>query len=376
MLFAVALFVMGAAAFGVPPHPGWRLIRTNQSAAAQWHSPGQVADLVRARQPGAGLGFMDITHVVPHAQKQQRKRKFPAKPTRMTEVRAMFRQYLEPEGPSHLFNFLRPLTEFHNRYYTGEWAVASSQWIAEEAQRIINASGRPRDASVRLHLNPDFPQMNIVAKLRGSDPTKKDILVLGAHMDSINSQGDEAGWPYARAPGADDDGTGSAVLLYVLDTLLRGGYTPERTIEFQWYAGEERGLLGSRVLANEYRRQGVEVYAMMQIDMCGGGGDVNFVMDYVSRPLSEFVMKLVGEYMEHGVAREFECGYGCSDHASWHDEGYPSSFPIESRGTRDPDTGEPCRGHSEDDRLVCVDPKYMLDFARLAVAYALELSPV
>lgn len=34
--------------------------------------------------------------------------------------------------------FLEPLTTFHNRYYTSEWAVASSTFIANYAQELIN----------------------------------------------------------------------------------------------------------------------------------------------------------------------------------------------------------------------------------------------
>jgi hypothetical protein len=68
-----------------------------------------------------------------------------------------------------------------------------------------------------------------------------------------------------------------------------------------------------------------------------------------------------------------ECGYACSDHASWHEVGVPSSFPIESVGSRDPVTGEGCPGHTDDDRLVCVDFANIVDYARLAVAYVVEL---
>ena len=81
------------------------------------------------------------------------------------------------------------------------------------------------------------------------------------------------------------------VVMHVFDALLRSDFRPERTIEFHCkifkitlvfktrssqlsnfvfvagYAGEERGLLGSRNLANLYRAERREVYAMLQIDM-------------------------------------------------------------------------------------------------------------
>lgn len=304
--------------------------------------------------------------------KQQTAKAYPDSPSRQAEVSQLLSQQLEPNGKSTIYNFLAPLTQFHNRYYTGDWAISSSLFIAEWAKDLINDTGRQADASVELKLNPDFPQMNIVARIAGTNPAKSDMLIIGAHMDSINSQGDQSNWPEQRAPGADDDGSGSAVVMTVFQAMLNSTYRPERTFEFHWYAGEERGLLGSRVLANQYRQENREVHAMLQIDMCGGGGGFNFIMDYVNVELSRFEMMLVDEYCQTPY-KEGECGYACSDHASWHDEGYPASFPIEISGAIDPVTSEPCRGHTDDDRLECVNLDLALDYARLAASFLIEL---
>ena len=78
-------------------------------------------------------------------------------------------------------------------------------------------------------------------------------------------------------------------------------------------------------------------------------------------------------YCDYGW-EEGECGYGCSDHASWDEFGFPASFPIERSGTVDPRTGEPCRGHTDDDRLECVDLTHAFDYTKLALSYLIELS--
>jgi leucyl aminopeptidase len=117
-------------------------------------------------------------------------------------------------------------------------------------------------------------------------------------MDSINSVGPIEQWEDAVAPGADDDGSGSTVVMEVLNVLLNSGFQGERSLEFQWYAGEERGLLGSRILAETYHREHKEVFAMLQIDMCAGGGPLKFIMDYVDVGLSSFEHQLVDEYLE------------------------------------------------------------------------------
>ena len=51
----------------------------------------------------------------------------------------------------------------------------------------------------------------------------------------------------------------------------------------------------------------------------------------------------------------------------------PASFPIEAEGSRDPITNKGCPGHTDDDRLVCVDFANIVDYAKLAVAFAVEL---
>ena len=66
--------------------------------------------------------------------------------------------------------------------------------------------------------------MNIVATIRGTNPELQDVLILGSHMvdyllllnidfaqDSINAAGPSENWEFQRAPGADDDGSGTTV---------------------------------------------------------------------------------------------------------------------------------------------------------------------
>ena len=84
-------------------------------------------------------------------------------------------------------------------------------------------------------------------------------------MDSINLNSPSSG----RAPGADDDGTGSVNLIEALRALVAAGYKPSTPVEFHWYAGEEVGLLGSQDIASSYASKGVDVKAFMELDMSG-----------------------------------------------------------------------------------------------------------
>lgn len=66
---------------------------------------------------------------------------------------------------------------------------------------------------------------------------------------------------------------------------------------------------------------------------------------------------------------ESECGYACSDHASAHKYGYPSSFAFESEfGDDSPYI------HSEKDTIDTVDFGHVLQHARLSLGFAYELA--
>jgi len=123
-------------------------------------------------------------------------------------------------------------------------------------------------------------------------------------------------------------------VLEVYRVLAASGFRPERTIEFHGYSGEEAGLLGSQAIANYYSNQGVDVVAMMQLDMTGyvASGTaprIGVVTDFTTPQLSAFLRAVVEEYSTTQFVNT-ACGYGCSDHASWFRAGYPASFAFES----------------------------------------------
>ena len=84
-------------------------------------------------------------------------------------------------------------------------------------------------------------------------------------MDSINLSSPSSG----RAPGADDDGTGTVNLIEAFRALLESGFAPSYPVEFHWYSGEEVGLYGSQAIATNYKNAGKVVKAFMELDMSG-----------------------------------------------------------------------------------------------------------
>ena len=103
---------------------------------------------------------------------------------------------------------------------------------------------------------------NVVGMIPGTGP---DTIIIGAHRDHF---GRPAGLWF---PGADDNASGTAVILEVARALRSVGLRPQRTILFISFSGEERDLLGSRLYTSRPIIPLGSTKAMINIDHAGIG---------------------------------------------------------------------------------------------------------
>jgi len=179
---------------------------------------------------------------------------------------------------------------------------------------------------------------NVISVLPGTT-RPNELVIIGAHLDDIPNNG--------RAPGANDDASGSAANLAIAQALAASGIRFERTIVIEYYTGEEQGLVGSRALARERSQRGDTVTAQLQSDMTGyrRAGDpiaVAFVQDAraVDLVLTQTCIDLARNYAASDLTILNQVTSGsscCSDHQSYRENGYPSVGYIEMRGY----TGDP-----------------------------------
>jgi len=107
---------------------------------------------------------------------------------------------------------------------------------------------------------------NVYAVLKGTDPeSAKRIVLVTGHYDSRNSDTLNITDP---APGANDDGSGTAVSLECARVLSKLRFPA--TIIFLTVAGEEQGLNGSRHFAQMAKTQGWDIEAVLNNDIVGG----------------------------------------------------------------------------------------------------------
>ena len=172
------------------------------------------------------------------------------------------------------------------------------------------------------------PQKTIKLTIQGA-VRPSEVIVLGGHLDSISGFMGTG----SHAPGADDNASGSSALVEALRVLTLQPQ-PERTIEFYWYAGEESGLLGSADVAKAAKAAQRDIVAVLQLDMTMFPGDgelkIASMTDFTSRWLRDYLVAANNTYFQ-AIIQEDQCGYGCSDHASWHRQGFPTLFPTESK---------------------------------------------
>jgi carboxypeptidase Q len=115
-------------------------------------------------------------------------------------------------------------------------ALSSDDYL--RLQRLVSA-GIPvqLEADVKTSFfDKDMKGYNVVAEIRGTDPTLKDeVVMLGGHLDSWHG-----------ATGATDNAAGCAVMMEAVRLLKTLNIQPRRTIRIALWSGEEQGLFGSR----------------------------------------------------------------------------------------------------------------------------------
>jgi len=108
---------------------------------------------------------------------------------------------------------------------------------------------------------------NLFARIEGKKDPSALIMVI-AHIDSKSSD------PEREAPGADDNGTGVAVLLEIARTLRQ--YARGDSIQFCLFTNEERGSKGSKAFARMARAQGQDIKAVINLDTLGYNRPLKF----------------------------------------------------------------------------------------------------
>ena len=152
---------------------------------------------------------------------------------------------------------------------------------------------------------------NVVAEIPGSE-LPNEWIIIGAHLDS---------WDYGT--GAQDNGTGSVMVLDVARAIAAMGKAPRRSIRFALWGGEEQGLLGSYAYTQAHMGEISKCVAVLNTDNGAGhpkGWKVESRKDVqdAMKPISEALLTDIS-----GGALSLETTYD-TDHGPFMLQGVPA----------------------------------------------------
>ena len=184
---------------------------------------------------------------------------------------------------------------------------AARNWGAAEFARLSRACGGCLTVE-RISDRFEGPRApggviveNVLAIQKGSDPNR--VIMIAGHIDSrvsdvMNSTAD--------APGANDDGSGTALVLEAARLLSKQKH--RATIVYALLSGEEQGLWGGKLLAAHAKKMGWQVTAMLNNDIVGGTrGTDGSIVDNRVRVFSEGIRAsedLAAQLARRGIGGE------------------------------------------------------------------------
>jgi hypothetical protein len=156
---------------------------------------------------------------------------------------------------------------------------AALKWSEDEFRRYSAGCsgclevGRASQVMEGRRLTGPTPIVNVFALQRGTE-RPKDVIIITGHIDSRVSDVMDA---VKDAPGANDDGSGSAAVLEAARVLSRRKFPA--TIVYALLSGEEQGLYGGKVMADYAKAQGWNVLANLNNDIIGNSCGSDGVCD-------------------------------------------------------------------------------------------------
>lgn len=156
-----------------------RLVKLSEVGDAIEMTVAQVDGLISSQ-----IHFMDITD---HPETLMGIQSYKTDiPTALSKIE-LVNQGIELIDTVRMENFLNQFTGFHNRYYNSTYGVDSTTFLFQQlnmASEMLNTSGM-KVTIKRMHHK--WLQDSIIVKIEGYDPIlKEEVVVLGAHLDSIN----------------------------------------------------------------------------------------------------------------------------------------------------------------------------------------------
>lgn len=276
---------------------------------------------------------------------------------------------------------------------------AARRWIANELKSYsprLEVRFDSYNVKKQGRIQRDLELVNVIAVLPGTTDPERQIILSG-HYDSMvmvrkpgtqPGDADSSDWAATAAqplaPGVSDDASGTAAVMEIARVLSQKEWA--KTLVFVLFAGEEQGLIGSRLLAGKMKERNEAIEAVLNSDIIGnnkaGNGEsvTNAVRvfssepaDSPSRSLARFIDDIGARYVPSMnvvlASRHDRFGRG-GDHTPFAQRGFAAvrfTTPSENYANQ----------HTITDTFENASPDYTARVARvnLAAAACLSMAP-
>jgi hypothetical protein len=272
------------------------------------------------------------------------------------EPRTDILQLVSNVNTAQVLSNIQALQDLGTRWAYADNHLLVAQWVQQRFQ-----SYGMTDVQLQPFEWQGTTQYNVVATITGNVHPNEYIIV-GAHHDDVSNTSD----PYVLAPGADDNGSGTAACLEMARVIMQSGYQPKCSIRFVTFAAEEFGLWGSKWYATQAINANQNIRLMINHDMIANNTSAG---DWLVRlmpydhcfPHSDYASSITEEYTNltpyYGSMNS-----GSSDSYPFWQRGYSVIYFFES---------DFCPYyHSVNDVVANINPAYCAEVIKASLACA------
>ncbi|HKR02972.1 MAG TPA: M28 family metallopeptidase [Pyrinomonadaceae bacterium] len=309
--------------------------------------PGEAQEIIGRRDHGYKLFPLFGTQVVVESL---------VPPLLPGTPRPLIQNLVNSISTSNLTKTVAHLAAFHTRFSFSSLYKDAAQW----SEGVLRGLGyKTRFMQVKVSQGSTG---NVIADKAGTKSGSRDLILITAHLDSINHVG-----PTERAPGADDNGSGVAGVLEMARLLAQ--YNHEQDLRFVLFGGEENGLHGS----SQYVEKDPDLRrtrAVINMDMIGKRNyrPLPYAV-LIETPYSLLAQRLAQAAATYAPQLTVEGSneYADSDHVPFIVEQIPAALTIEASGEQ----GDPFI-HTANDVQSNLDMKLMLKILQMNLAFVAE----
>ena len=249
---------------------------------------------------------------------------------------------------------------------TAEWILTQTPAAAtlrsvQEALNRTNASRSTKtEATVEMKWTSRIESgvlFNVMSVIRGYAPGNEEAVLLGAHRDHF---GQQVGLLFG---GADDNASGTAVMLEVARVLALAPAAPKRSVLFLSFSGEEQGLLGSKLYVSQPIVPLSKSIVMINVDHAGAGnGRLTVGVTGFDKSTAQRAGELTGLSDKLDLFGYFPGG----DHVPFKEAGVPTVTVVSG--------GVHPHFHQPGDTIDTINPEILQSVARYVLALTWHLA--